>query len=180
MSLAPAKVDDAGELIELGRIVNHHGVRGEVRLLPHNPDSTILEHRTTVRLRAADGTLTERRLRGVRRHKRFVLLRFEGYETADQVTPLIGCAVCVRRGELPRLAATEYYHVELLGCAVETEAGQALGTIAEVLSTGSNDVCVVRGGTHEVLIPLIADVVVRVEPATRRMVVRVLPGLLDP
>ena len=170
----------ATDLVELGRIVNHHGIRGEVRLLPHNPETTILGRVAAVTLRAADGRVERRRLIGSRRHKRFILLRFEGCESADAATPLIGRAVCVPRAELPPLGTGEYYHLELIGCAVRTDAGRPLGTIAEVLSTNSNDVCVVRDGDHEVLIPLIDDILVEVDSARREMVVRAIPGLLDP
>src|SRR5215813_11487707 len=116
MPLPRASVDDDGGLIELGRIVNHHGVRGEVRLLPHNPETTILDQQAAVTLRAADGTLAAHRIIGARRHKRFILLRFDGYDSANAAERLIGSSVCVPRAALPVLGAAEYYHIELIGC----------------------------------------------------------------
>jgi 16S rRNA processing protein RimM len=66
-----------------------------------------------------------------------------------------------------------------VGCAVEDEERGSLGTIREVIATGANDVWVVRGDGDEVLLPVIDDVVVDVDAATRVIRVRLLPGLME-
>jgi len=62
-----------------------------------------------------------------------------------------------------------------------TESGTLLGTVTRVFPTGSNHVCEVTGETREYLIPLIADVIVRlnVTPPERVLIIRPIPGLLD-
>lgn len=167
-------------LLELGRIVNRHGIRGEVRLLPHNPDSEFAETLALVTLLRADGSRDERRVLAARRHKQFVLLQLEGVATANDAEALIGCRVAVPRAALPPTGPSEAYHVDLIGCRVETTAGQALGTVRELIVTGSNDVCVVRGGGREYLIPMVADVIASLDADARAIVVHPLPGLLDP
>lgn len=148
-------------------------------MLPHNPESTTVDTLESVLLRAADASVERRRVLGRRRHKRFLLLRLEGCETADDAEALVGRAVCITKDELPPRQPHEAYHVELIGCTVRTDTGDVLGTVREVLVTGSNDVCVVTGGAREHLIPLIADVVVRLDVAAGEVVIRPLPGLLD-
>ena len=167
-------------MVESGRIVNRHGVRGEVRMLPHNPESTTLNAADWVVLRAGDTAGERRRVLAWRRHRRFLLLRLEGCDTANDAEALVGCAVCVSREQLPPRQANEVYHIDLIGCTVETDSGAVLGTVREVFATGSNDVCVVTGGTREYLIPLIADVIVRLDPVAGEIVIRPIPGLLDP
>jgi 16S rRNA processing protein RimM len=135
--------DGAGELIELGRIVNRHGLRGEVRVLLHNPDSTAVVDSPAVILTRADGSTESRRVLESRRHKHFALVRFDGVTTANDAEALIGCGVAVpraaRRPDRPRST------VDLIGCAVHTTDGELLGTVEELIVTSSNDVCVVRG-----------------------------------
>ena len=64
--------------------------------------------------------------------------------------------------------------------AVETPDGDPLGTLVEVLRTGSNDVYLVRReGDRDVLLPAIPDVIVTVDVPARRMIVEPLPGLLE-
>jgi 16S rRNA processing protein RimM len=165
--------------VEIGRIVNRHGIRGEVRLLPHNRSSTADSWLDCVRL--TDGaTSEERRVMSARRHKSFILLQLEGTANADEAEALIGRSVSVRREQLPQLAPGEAYHGDVIGCVVSTEAGRALGTVRELIATGSNDVCVVDGEGREYLIPLIADAIASLDVERRAIVVRDLPGLLDP
>lgn len=171
---------DGGPLVELGVLVNRHGVRGEVRLLPHNPDSTLAADARELILIHRDGRHEARRVRGARRHKRFVLLVLEGVDSVEAATALLGCRVAVPRSALPPPAPGEAYHADLLGCAVETTAGAPLGAVAEVLAMPSTDVLVVRGAGGEHLIPLIADVIASLDVAARRIVVVPLPGLLGP
>jgi 16S rRNA processing protein RimM len=147
-------------------------------MLPYNPDSTLAASLPVLLVRTPQG-LRQLTVTGVRPHKRFLLLRFEGIDDVDQAAALVGSEVCVRPDQLPALEPDEAYHVDLIGCLVETEEGTALGEVVDVLVTGSNDVCVVHDGTREVLIPLIDDVIVRLDTGAGRIVVRPLPGLLD-
>ena len=168
-----------GTLVEIGRIVGRHGIRGEVRLLLHNPDSTTLQRLAHVVLCAGDGAGEPRRLLSVRRHKRYALVRLDGIVTANDAEALRGQTVCVARQDLPPTGPGEVYHIELIGCSVRTDTGELLGTVRAILTTGSNDVCIVENGDREVLIPLIDDVVRRIDVSGREIIVHPVPGLLE-
>lgn len=167
-------------VVEIGRIVGRHGIRGDVKLLPHNPDSTIFATLTDV-VMTRENRSERRRVVSIRPHKRVWLAHLEGVDTANDAEALTGTIVSVPRDLLPRLATGEVYYIELLGCPVMTEDGTSLGTVTHVFPTGSNDVCEVRDGEREYLIPLIADVVVRldVHAPERILIIRAIPGLLD-
>ena len=168
-----------GPLVELGRIVNRHGIRGELRMLPHNPESQAVRAESRVVLTRPDGSRESRRVVTRRRHKQFLLLGLEGVATANDAEALIGCRVSVARADLPASGPADIYHLDRIGCAVRTTAGEALGVVDEIIVTGSNDVCVVRGPRGEVLIPLIADVIAELDAAARTIVVHPVSGLLD-
>jgi len=93
---------------------------------------------------------------------------------------LIGYEVCVHEQELPAVGPDEVYHYQLIGMTVVTTAGDEIGLVTDVMPTPANDVCVVRAGAREHLIPLIADVVKEVDRQQRRLIIDPLPGLLDP
>jgi 16S rRNA processing protein RimM len=76
------------------------------------------------------------------------------------------------------LGEGEYYHFQILGLEVRTTSGEVLGRVEQIISTGSNDVFVVRGQRGEVLIPSVDDVVKSVDPAGGRIEVEVVEGLL--
>lgn len=147
-------------------------------MLPYNPDSTLAAALPALLLRTARG-VRELPLAGARPHKRFLLLRFQGVDDAEQAASLVGSEVCVRPDQLPPLGPDEAYHIDLIGCAVETEDGAWLGQVVDIMVTGSNDVCVVQNGERELLIPLIDDVIVRMDTSAGKIVIRPMPGLLD-
>ncbi|MBE2266947.1 MAG: 16S rRNA processing protein RimM, partial [Anaerolinea sp.] len=73
----------------------------------------------------------------------------------------------------------EFYLYELIGLNVQTESGEALGTLTEVLETGANDVYVVNSPRYgEVLIPVLPETILETNIAAKRMTVRLPDGLL--
>jgi 16S rRNA processing protein RimM len=151
-----------------------------VRVLLHNPESPTLFERSTLTLLRADGGREQCQVLSARRHKQSALLTLDGVITANDAEALIGCRVAVPRATLPAAGPHAVYHIDLIGCAVRTTGGELLGTVRELIVTGSNDVCVVRDAQRELLIPFVADVIAAVDTTARTIVVHPLPGLLDP
>jgi 16S rRNA processing protein RimM len=88
--------------------------------------------------------------------------------------------VSIKVRELPRLGEGEYYSHELIGLRVVEENGEDLGTISEVLATGSNDVYIVKTTEGiELLLPAIESVVRKIDLEARMMSVVVPAGLRD-
>ena len=80
--------------------------------------------------------------------------------------------------DLEPLPDGSYYHFHIMGIEVWDEDGRRLGTVRSILSTGSNDVYVVRSADgRELLVPALKDVLLEVNPAESRMVVRLPEGL---
>jgi len=166
------------ELVPLGQIVNTHGTRGEVRVRPFNPHSTVLGPGSAVVLQRGHER-QERLVRSLRPHKQQLLLTLDGCDSMTAAQALIGYDVCVPEADLPPAGPDEIYHYQLIGMTVVTTGGNEVGTVVQVLTTGANDVCVVRAGSREHLIPFIADVIKEVDRDARRVLIDPLPGLLD-
>lgn len=113
-----------------------------------------------------------------RRVKRVRVLKLEGVDTREAAAALANQDIHVDAAELQPLPEGVYYHYDLIGMAVETADGAELGEVTEIVATGANDVIVIEGTGGQVLAPLIADVVKRVDTAGRRLVIDPLPGLL--
>ena len=102
-----------------------------------------------------------------------MLISFDGIETREEAGEYRNQMVYVEADALPELPEGEFYHHELIGLRVENEAGQALGVLEQVLVTGANDVYVVRtGDDQELLLPVIHDVVLEIDPENGKVVVR--------
>jgi 16S rRNA processing protein RimM len=83
-------------------------------------------------------------------------------------------------GDVEPLAEDEYYYWQVIGLRVQTEAGRHLGRLEQIIDTGANDVYQVRTETGgELLLPAIAAVIKEVDLEKERIVVHLLPGLVD-
>jgi 16S rRNA processing protein RimM len=160
--------------LRLGVLTAPWGTRGEVKVRL-DVEPACLERIARVYLgpehRAID-------LLGVFRRGRAYTLQLRGIETMTAAETLRDVDVVIPRAEAPPLAEGEFFVADVVGLRAVTTTGRALGTVAEVLSTGANDVYVVRGDAGEVLIPAIRDVVTSIDPAAGVLQVEPLPGLL--
>lgn len=169
-------------LITVGRLVNTHGIRGEVRVISRT-DFPELRFRPGSRLLWQDqsgGEPVELTVVSARRHKNFYILRFEGHPTINHVEKYKGGDLKVRESELQPLPENTYYDYQLVGCQVVTEEGEPLGVLHEVLHPGANDVWVVRRAQgDDVLLPAIPDCILEVHLAEKKIVVHLMEGLLE-
>jgi 16S rRNA processing protein RimM len=164
--------------VTIGRITAPHGVRGEVRVQPETDFPERFSSIKDVYLIQGDRA-DPAVVAGCRPHGTVMLMRFEGVATLDDAERLRGASVAIPRANAVPLGPDAYYIHEILGMRVLTEAGRALGVVAEVLRAPANDVYVVRGERGEVLVPALRAVVRRVDRGAREMVVA-LPAGLEP
>ncbi len=79
---------------------------------------------------------------------------------------------------MPELPGGKFYQYQLIGLRVVEENGEQVGTLTQILNTGSNDVYVVRDEVgKEILLPAISDVIRQVDMTEKTIVVHLLPGL---
>ena len=76
---------------------------------------------------------------------------------------LKGLLIAVPRSSLPQHTGDEYYWSDLIGLAVVNEAGVQLGTVANLLETGANQVLSVKGDSGEILIPFVVSAIRQVD-----------------
>jgi 16S rRNA processing protein RimM len=160
--------------LRLGVLTAPWGTRGEVKVRP-DVAPAYLERIARVYLGPEQRPID---LLGVVRRGRAYTLKLRGIDTMTAAETLRGVEVVIPRSEAPPLAEGEFFVADVVGLRAVTTTGRALGTVAEVLSTGANDVYVVRGDAGELLIPAIRDVVTSIDPVVGVLQVEPIPGLL--
>jgi 16S rRNA processing protein RimM len=152
-----------------GVIVGAHGVRGEVKVAP---DTDNVDRFRSGRRILVEGDM-ERTVVSVRGGGGDLILRLEGIDHREAAASLRGRSLLVPI-EDARDAAQGVLWADLVGLRVEDEAGRELGAVADVLRPGGGaDVFVVRGSEGpDLLVPAIADVVLAVDLAGGRIVIR--------
>ncbi len=174
---------ESAERVVLGRVVGAHGMGGQlrVRYFGGAPDNLIrLEAALLADTEdAANAELFEvtRAAAGRREEVRMTLAGVADRESAER---LRGKLVIVEASQLEALPEGEYYSYQLVGCRVESADGLPIGTVREVWPTGAVDVLVVEGeqGAQQ-LIPAAQSQLREVDIEARRIVIEILPGLLD-
>ena len=104
-------------------------------------------------------------------------LKLRGVRTREEARDLRGAEISIPLAEAAPLPEGSYYGVELIGVRVVANTGEAIGTVREVMVTGSNDVYLVRGAAGEVLVPAIPDVVQDFDPEQRVLTIELIEGL---
>jgi len=167
----------ADRLVAIGKVVRAQGVRGHLKVVPYGETLEGLDAGEEVSARLPDGSVRRLIVIEVRTHGKSILVLSREVETGEEAQPLVGAEICVPESRLPALAADEFYWHQLIGLEVMSVEGRRLGTIKQIIETGSNDVYVVQEGREEVLIPALADVIREVNLERRLMVVD-LPALV--
>jgi len=167
----------------VGRINSLWGLRGHVKVTALTSSPTRFQPGEFLIVRDE-----YRRVLDLRTPQGFPIVQFEGYEDATAAEALRGATIEIDETDIAALPEGEYYIHDLVGLEVVTRNGEVVGTLSDVLTTGANDVYLVRcppregdreGRRREVLIPAIPDVIVAVEVSAGRLIIDPLPGLLD-
>jgi 16S rRNA processing protein RimM len=167
------------QLIPLGRLVNTHGVRGELRLLPYAFPCHTLKKDITVFLQNQHGQTQSYTVEGSRPRAPFMLVRLGGVDSLEQAQALREAIVAVEETFLPPLQEGEFYYYQVIGLQVRTVSGEEVGVIAQVFFSGGHDIWVVRQGKKEYLIPVTEEIVRIINIAGGYVTIEPLAGLLE-
>ncbi len=156
--------------IEAGEIVNTHGVRGEVKILPWTDSAEFLAAFRTLYI---DGRPVK--VRSSRVHKQTVLASLEGVEDVNAAMRLKGRRVFIDRADA-KLPEGGYFIQDIIGAEVVTEDGESIGKLAEVMDAPASMIYVVRG-ERERLIPAVPEFILKTDADTGIITVRLIEGM---
>ena len=163
----------------VGRIARAHGIRGQVIV---NLDTDFPEERFRPGAELfieRNGAVEPLTLTSVRFHRDRPVIGIVGVETMTDAEGLAGLELRVPVDRLAPLPGGTFYRHDLVGCRVETPAGDLVGTVEDVEGSVSGSRLVVAASRGEVLIPLVAQICIAVDPAAKRIVIDPPEGLLD-
>lgn len=156
--------------MEGGKIVNTHGIRGEVKIQPWCDSAEFLCEFDVYYI---DGAPVK--VLAARAHKGCVLAKLDGVFDINAAMCLKNKVIYVDRSGLT-LPEGQYFISDLLGLAVVTEDGEEIGKIKDVLNLPANDVYVIRG-EREYMIPVVREFVLNVDLDAQKVTVKLIPGM---
>ncbi len=166
------------EYLEIGKIVNVHGLKGDVKVMPWCDEPGLLCEFDSLYI---DRDKNEINIETARVLKNMVIMRFEGCNTVEAAEKLRNKVLYIHRDDL-ELEEGVYFIQDLIGLKViDADTGAAYGTLKDVAPTGANDVYEVYDEEKKksYWIPAIPDVVIETDVDGGVMKIRPLEGLLD-
>jgi len=159
------------ERIEIGGIARAHGIRGEVVIVTHDPDSKTLAGISTIYVGGVPRTIV-----GVRDTQRGWLVKLEGVATRSEAEALRGLPVEVDRDALA-LGEDDVLLADLVGCALRLGDGTPWGVVFAVDPGDHQDLLVIHDGGVERLLPLVDAFVTAIDLDARTITVDPPEGL---
>lgn len=167
------------QFFQVGIVSSTHGVKGEVKVYPTTDDMRRFKRLKDVIVDTGKERLTLE-IEGVKFFKQFVILKFKGIDTLNDVEKYRKATLFVTRENAVRLRKDEYFIADLMGLEVRDESDAKIGVLREVLETGANDVYIIDlDDRRELLLPAIKDCVLEVDVEAGFIKIHILDGLLD-
>lgn len=162
---------------EIGKVAGTHGIKGTLRIFPTTQDPSRFEllKEVIIDLNGKQETL---KISKVSYQKNMVLLTVKEIDDINVAERYKNATILIPEEKALPLGKDEYYTRDLYDMEVYTADNEFLGTITDILSTGANDVYVVKKAEEkELLLPAIKDVVLSVSVPEKKMTVNLLEGL---
>lgn len=167
------------QFLRVGTIASTHGIRGEVKVFPTTDDLGRFKKLKKCFLDTGREKIALE-VEGVKFFKQFAILKFKGFDNINDIEKYRGKDLLVDREHAVKLAPNENFIVDLIGLDVVTDEGAHFGKVLDIMTTGANDVYVIKGDDgKEYLFPSIKECILDVDLEQGVVTVHILKGLLD-
>lgn len=158
------------QYIEAGKIVNTHGVRGEVKIQVWLDSPEFLRRFKTIYIDAKPVKMLSARV-----HKGFVIAVLEGVDDINAAMSLKNKTVHIDRADA-KLGKGEYFLCDIIGARVENESGELIGALEDILETPASSVYIVRGESEH-MIPAVPEFILKTDAEQGVITVRLIEGM---
>lgn len=161
-------------LLEAGKIVNTHSLKGEVRIYPYCDSAEFICDLDHLYI---DNVKTK--IISARVHKGQALIKFKDINHINQAEPLVGKLVYINKTEID-LDEGQYFIEDIKGLDVyDANTNEFYGKVSNVIETGANDVFEIKNNHKTLLVPKINDVIKKIDIENRIILITPLKGLFE-
>lgn len=163
--------------LRVGQIVNTHGIRGGLKVLPLTDYDERFEELKWVYI---EGLEEKFYITSLQYQKNNLIITFKGYQDINQVEKFKGKYLIIDETQRRQLPEDTYYIADILGLEVYTVEGDFLGKIKDVLQAGSNEVYLIEAaGGKEIMIPAVKEFVPEIDLENKRITVKPIEGMIE-
>lgn len=163
----------------IGRVLRPHGVRGEMLVLPTTDVADRFRALKTVWLVRDGEELGKYEVENTRTMAKGVGLKLRRIDDRDIAARFRGADVTAPALSPKELSDREYFVFDLVGLVAKSDAGEVLGTVAEVIDNPAHAVLVIDSDGEQWRVPLVSEFVSDVDIEGGVVVLRLIEGLRD-
>ena len=154
------------DYFSVGKIVNTHGIKGEVKVIPLTEEVSNFKRYKKVLI---DDNWMD--IQSVKFQKDRVILKLDGIDDMNQAENYKNKYVKILRSTEPELDDDMYYIVDIIGSQLEDTSGKKLGVIYDVIQTKNNDVYWIKE-PKELLIPVLEEIVTSIDEKNKKVIIK--------
>lgn len=162
----------------IGKIINTHGIRGEVKVFPLTNDIKRFDFLNYAYI--GDGK-TKVILENVRYHKNLTILKFQEYSNINEIEKFKDEFIYVDEEERIVLPENHFFIYELINSQVFDKEMNLIGFLSDIIQGSANDIYVVNNmeKTKEYLIPAVKEFVIKVDTVNKQIVIDPIEGMIE-
>lgn len=165
---------DVMEKIEIGKIVNAVGLKGEVKVYNYSDSADI--YMETQHLYAENEKLE---VENVRLKKKVVIVKFAGINDRNASEAMKGKILYITEEDLPELSEGQFYVRDLIGMTI-IERGKILGKVTDVIQNTAQDIFEVeKKDGKKFFVPKVDEFIKNIDPDKRTIEVSLIEGLME-
>ena len=162
----------------IGKIINTHGIKGELKVLPLTDDYNRFKKLKSI-LVEKNNNLTKCNVSTVKFINNFVILKLDEINTIEQAQAYKECYIKIDRTQAIKLPKHSYFICDIIGIEVFTDNNELLGIIKDVLQTGGSDTYIVDYNGKDLMIPAVKEFVKSIDINNKKMIVKLIEGLIE-
>lgn len=159
-------------MIKVGKIINTHGVRGELKIQRTGKEDF---NRDIIYYIGKEKIPVE--IEKSRYHKDIIIIKIKNFDNINDVLNFKSKDVFISKDDLKDLEENEYYVNDLIGLNVYNQDGILIGKLKEVLEYSANDVYVVSGENKEYLVPVVDEFILDIDINNKSIKVKLIEGM---
>lgn len=171
----------AGENMDytiVGKIINSHGIKGEVKVYPLTHD---IDRFSYLKYAYLGEEKVKVEIHSVKYHKGIVIIRFKEYDDINQILKFKDMDIYVDEDNKIILPKDHYFIYDLINCQVFDVKGNNIGYISDVIQAASNDVYVIKDPekNRDYLIPVVKEFVKQVDIDNKKVIIDPIEGMIE-
>lgn len=162
----------------VGKIINTHGIKGEVIIYPMTDD---IERFSDLKKVYIGSSKIELNLKSAKYHKGFPIIGFYEFDNINQILHFKDQLVYINDKDRIVLPEDRYFIYDLIGCEVFDMSENKIGYVLDILQNLSNDVYIVRDDINnkEYLIPAVKKFIKNVDTDNKRIIIDPIEGMIE-